>query len=100
MKELTVIDYCINRDGKICGICKQSIEEELKKYSEYAKMQKEIRRQKRILQQKVIEFRKYISINIDHIVPKSKDGKNDIDNYQVTHIECNTKKGNFYEHNQ
>ncbi|AUM62767.1 HNH endonuclease [Spiroplasma monobiae] len=31
--------------------------------------------------------------NIDHKIPKSRGGTNQINNLQITHIECNSKKG-------
>jgi 5-methylcytosine-specific restriction endonuclease McrA len=34
--------------------------------------------------------------NIDHIKPKSKGGKNNIENLQITCINCNSKKSNRY----
>lgn len=30
----------------------------------------------------------------DHIIPKSKDGKDDISNYQTMCYKCNLEKGN------
>ena len=33
-------------------------------------------------------------INIDHKIPKSLKGSNDLDNLQLTHITCNSLKGN------
>jgi hypothetical protein len=95
MREITIFEYCTNRDGKICAICKVSIEEELKKYNEYVNLQTEIKKQIRELQRKVIEFRKkYITIDVDHIKPRSIGGINGIENYQITHKLCNSKKGN------
>ena len=35
----------------------------------------------------------------DHIIPKSKGGKDILDNFQTMCFECNTKKGNKYESN-
>jgi 5-methylcytosine-specific restriction endonuclease McrA len=35
-----------------------------------------------------------IMLTKDHIIPKSKEGKNDIDNYQTMCCKCNWKKGN------
>lgn len=37
----------------------------------------------------------YIPFNIDHIVPKSKQGSNKMFNKQLTCIRCNSLKGNF-----
>ena len=34
---------------------------------------------------------------IDHVVPKSKGGKNDLENLQLAHAECNFLKGNSLE---
>lgn len=36
-------------------------------------------------------------MNIDHILPKSKGGKDEIDNYQLMCEECNSKKGSTIE---
>lgn len=35
-----------------------------------------------------------VLMNIDHVIPKSKGGKNDITNYQPMCQPCNSKKGN------
>lgn len=32
--------------------------------------------------------------NVDHIRPKSRGGKNNIENLRATHIHCNHKRGN------
>lgn len=32
--------------------------------------------------------------SIDHVLPKSKGGKNSMKNYALTHKKCNNKKGN------
>jgi len=36
----------------------------------------------------------YIECNIDHILPKTRGGLNNIDNLQISHIWCNNIKGN------
>lgn len=33
-------------------------------------------------------------ITIDHILPKSKGGPDDFENYQLAHRECNERRGN------
>ncbi|CAM8331884.1 HNH nuclease [Candidatus Methylopumilus universalis] len=38
-------------------------------------------------------------IDVDHIIPRSLGGKNDISNYQALCWECNTNKGNRYKTN-
>lgn len=35
--------------------------------------------------------------SIDHIIPVSKGGPDTLKNMQLAHVECNQKKGNFYE---
>lgn len=94
MREYNIIDQCVKRDGKVCAICKENIENDLKLYKEYSALNKEIKRQKKELQQKIIAFRKKILIDIDHINPRSRGGENSIENYQVTHKKCNSRKGN------
>lgn len=32
-------------------------------------------------------------VNVDHIVPRSMDGENSLDNLQLTHMPCNAAKG-------
>lgn len=39
----------------------------------------------------------YKECNIDHIIPVSKGGKHIITNLQLTHIKCNSIKGNYCE---
>src|SRR5690349_19945243 len=34
-----------------------------------------------------------LDCNVDHIVPVAKGGTNDLDNLQLTHIWCNSRKG-------
>ena len=36
-------------------------------------------------------------MNIDHILPKSRGGKDNVDNYQLMCEECNSRKGNTLE---
>lgn len=36
-------------------------------------------------------------MTIDHIIPKSKGGADDIANYQLAHSLCNGKKGNAFD---
>lgn len=94
MKENTIIDHCTMRDGKICGICKNPIDQEIEEFKKYLEFNKDIKRQKRDLQRKVNDYRqKYVKINIDHKIPKSKGGANNRENYQLAHVSCNQQKG-------
>jgi 5-methylcytosine-specific restriction endonuclease McrA len=37
---------------------------------------------------------KYTKANLDHIIPQSKGGRNNIENLQLTHFKCNSSRGN------
>lgn len=39
---------------------------------------------------------KYLDSSIDHIVPKSKGGSDHNSNLQITHMRCNSEKGNLH----
>lgn len=41
-----------------------------------------------------LKFKSPDEATLDHIVPKSKNGKNHWSNYQLAHSHCNAKKGN------
>ena len=40
------------------------------------------------------KFHNIDEATIDHIIPRSKGGKNHWRNYQLAHAKCNVKKGN------
>lgn len=95
MLEKTIIQKLVDRDGEICGICGKSIAEEMALYREYNEFNMEMKRQKKLLQKKIKDFRKtHVAVNIDHIIPKSKGGESGIENYQLAHMSCNSDKGN------
>lgn len=100
VKKPTLLIKLYTRSNGICGICKGSIEEEWKQYREYLRFI-EIKRAKRLKQKGMKNRRPYkrtnINLDIDHIIPYSKtdttDRWSDVDNLQLTHRTCNTKKG-------
>ncbi len=95
MQEKTRLKKIIERDGAVCGICGLPLADELELYKKYEEFNDAMKREKVKLQRAIREFRKkHVLINIDHIIPRSKGGANHMDNYQVTHIECNLAKGN------
>ncbi len=84
-----------DRDGLICGICGESIEEQWERYQLWLSSPKS----------KLIK-RKDCDLTIDHILPKSLVRKlpdwkykkgwwySDRANLQLSHLVCNNKKGN------
>ena len=62
-------DALIQRDGNLCRLCNTEIDLSLTRNSRFG-------------------------ATIDHIVPLSKGGSDDIENMQLTHWICNIKKGN------
>ena len=69
----------------LCALCNKSIEREFKLFSYWIWSV--------FLHGKLIK-RKECNLNIDHIIPRSLGGKDNNSNIQLTHITCNTMKGN------
>jgi 5-methylcytosine-specific restriction endonuclease McrA len=42
-----------------------------------------------------VKFSSMRDITLDHIIPKSKGGGNDLQNLQLAHERCNMEKGNL-----
>lgn len=79
-----IMDYLIERDGMKCGICKESIEEEIGLYLTWRAFGK------------VAIKRTKINLDIDHKIPYwlvGGDKWGDLDNLQLVHKTCNKKKG-------
>lgn len=86
------------RDGLICGICKESLEGNWAKYQEWLTRPKA----------KSLK-RRACNLTVDHIIPRSvirrmdgfKGGPywawKDMDNLQLAHYTCNNAKGNKTE---
>jgi 5-methylcytosine-specific restriction endonuclease McrA len=81
----------LSKKGLVCGICGDSLEKEWKEYLEWRGNPKSHKRTK-------------INLNIDHIIPADyfrgsmRKIKNDISNLQLSHKDCNNKKGNKVIH--
>jgi 5-methylcytosine-specific restriction endonuclease McrA len=80
----------IDKSDGVCHICKLPLD--LVKFQEYIAWKRKYK--KRIKPEVPKPPRKKIDVNIDHIVPVSKGGTNDITNLTLAHIKCNSKKGN------
>ena len=76
------------RDGLICNICKNSLKKEWEEYIQWWNDGHTGRYGKRT----------NINLDVDHILPRSKGGGamniDNIDNLALTHISCNSDKGN------
>jgi len=68
----TMTDYLAERDGVKCGICRKRVDVTLTSGTRGDPM----------------------GPSIDHVVPRSKGGTNDLANLRLTHWACNNKRGN------
>lgn len=68
----TMTDYLAERDGVKCGICRKRVDITLTSGTRGDPM----------------------GPSIDHVVPRSKGGTNDLANLRLTHWTCNNKRGN------
>lgn len=75
------------KQGHICPLCKHTMAPELDKWTLWVqkKVGKDGKRYKR----------KDIDLNIDHVIPVSEGGSNDLDNLALTHWRCNDLKRNL-----
>lgn len=96
MKEISIVNHLIERDGQVCGICKGDISGLIEAYRKYDEFNKEIKRRKRAMQREIIDARKKVEIDIDHIMPRSLGGSYESDNLQLADKECNRRKGSDY----
>ena len=86
-----IIQFLLNRDGAVCQLCGESLDEELRRYERWARGEG--------------LKRTSINMNIDHIVPRSvykhlelgEKPYENLANLQLTHYSCNIKKGNSYD---
>lgn len=81
-EKMSIEDLAV-RDGLLCGICGENLVLEYQDYMLWKKVGR-----------KLFKRRKYININIDHIIPRSKGGTWDPKNLQLVHKVCNDIKGN------
>jgi 5-methylcytosine-specific restriction endonuclease McrA len=75
----------ILRDGTRCGLCGEDMSQEI---SDLLPIYKRSAKNK--------PWRNAINIDVDHIQPRSLGGDNLLENKQLTHRTCNSKKGNTF----
>ena len=63
------VDYVVARDGSDCKLCGETVDMSL-------------------------VYPDPMSRSVDHIVPKSLGGQNNLANYQLAHLTCNVRRGN------
>lgn len=76
----------VTRDH-VCKICGRSIEQEIIEWEIWCR---EVR-----LRQKPTRKRGEIDLNLDHIVPRSRGGSDDLENLMLVHRQCNLMKGDL-----
>lgn len=72
----------------VCPICDESIEVEIDEYKLWLEESKTARNKFGYTKR-----RGEIDLNVDHLIPVSRGGQNDITNLRLVHRQCNTNKG-------
>lgn len=93
MRKIIKITELYNKQNKLCKLCGLSLENE---YGQLTRWLEQVKYNNTHPENpvKIRPKRTKIDIDIDHVIPKSKNGSNDLDNLSVTHIHCNKSKGN------
>lgn len=67
-----LIQYLVDRDGDKCGICNRKVDITLKSGTKGSRL----------------------GPSVDHIIPRSQGGEDELANYRLTHWGCNQARGN------
>lgn len=94
-KKVKRIDVLIKVLPHVCPLCGGDISEEVKKYVAF-RDELEFLKNNKLKLNKPMTRRNKININVDHIVPRSLGGTSCWENLQLTHSDCNVKKGSTF----
>ena len=67
-----LVAYLIDRDGDRCGICAKRVDPDIRSGPRGSDM----------------------GPSIDHVIPRSRGGEDELENLRLTHWGCNRKRGN------